>query len=115
MKKVILAGLMSVATMGANAAQVECSDATLMSMADDFTVVHNEVQDAGAYTIALINYLNANGASMTQVDRDLLQIQINGSFDRGFKAQADLNELQESIAAMCGPDAVAKVIMAAGL
>ena len=123
MKKVILAGLMSAVSMGvmaqpltsALAEPVECSDATLMVFADDYTVVHAEVQQAGAATVALINYMRANMATMSEADRGLLQIQINESFDRGFKAQADLLKLQDTISNMCGPDAVAKVIMASGL
>ena len=123
MKKVILAGLMSAVSMGVMAQPltgalsepVECSDATLMVFADDYTVVHAEVQQAGAATMALINYMRANVATMSEADRGLLQIQINESFDRGFKAQADLLKLQDTISNMCGPDAVAKVIMASGL
>ena len=123
MKKIILAGLMSAVSMGAMAQSftpalsepVECSDATLMVFADDYTVVHAEVQQAGAATVALINYMRANVATMSEADRGLLQIQINESFDRGFKAQADLLKLQDTISNMCGSDAVAKVIMAAGV
>ena len=123
MKKLIIAGLMSAASVTAMAQTatpalsepVECSDATLMVFADDYTVVHAEVQQAGAATVALINYMRANMATMSEADRGLLQIQINESFDRGFKAQADLLKLQDTIGNMCGPDAVAKVIMAAGV
>ena len=123
MKKLIIAGLISATSMGAMAQSftaalsepAECSDATLMVFADDYAVVHAEVQEAGAATVALINYMRANMATMSEADRGLLQIQINESFDRGFKAQADLLKLQDTIGNMCGGDAVAKVIMAAGV